>query len=114
MWTALFGFTATSIGAAALHTAYFNLDAAQLPIAPEPHWGLWLRREWHEPMGYVSLAAPMFAIIALTVRRWRPLALGVLAATALFQVATLLLEYHWKEQERAGVFNRPSLLERTE
>ena len=114
MWVASLALTALSLGAVGLQVIYFSLDAARLPIAPEPHWGWWLRHQWYEPMGYAALIAPVLAAGALVARRWRIPALGILAVTALFQVAALVLEYQWKQQERAGAFDRPNLLEQSE
>lgn len=111
MWAILSCLTVTSVAAAALNAAQFGVEAARLPIAPEPHWGWWLRHQWYEPMGYASIAAPLLAAGALLLRRWRVATLSVLAVAALFQVTALLLEYRWKEQERAGEFERPSLLD---
>jgi hypothetical protein len=106
MWAALAALTALMIATMALHAIHFGVDAAHLPIAPEPHWGWQLRFRVYEPLGYLSLAAPILAVAALVWRTWRTAALALLAFCALFQVAALGLEYRWRQQECAGEFDR--------
>ena len=55
----------------------------------------------------ISFAILVFAPAALALRRWRPFALALLALAAFAQTAFLGLEHYWKQQERAGEFERP-------
>jgi hypothetical protein len=108
MWIALVLLTLSTVGAMAVHAFVFGspLAAAQLPITPEPHWGWWLRYEAYWPLGIISLVAPPLALAALAARQLRVAGLALLAFAAFGQTARLALEHHWKQQERAGHFER--------
>lgn len=98
MWWMVFDLSVVTLAAALVHALYYGADVVPLPVAPDPHWGWWLRNYAYWPMGILSLAAPILAVIALVIRRGRNAALALLAFCALFQVAALGLEYSWKMQ----------------
>jgi hypothetical protein len=107
MWVALLSLTLLTAASFVLHFKLYASSVAQLPITPAPHWGWWLRYEWYLPAAIASLAILVFAPAALALRRWRPFALALLALAAFAQTAFLGLEHYWKQQERAGEFERP-------